>query len=213
MRTGQHYAIRLPLIAVLVAGLACATAQTGVSAQTTQPAQQAPSRHRLFGALTSISADALVVTGRDGAPITVRLTSDTKIFERAAAHLADIQAGDRIRIVAEKAQDGALTALAVQDIPAALATGGRGGGTRELPSGKVLVGGSIVSVGETSLSVAAASGSATTVAVPSTARIQRLTVVPAASLSTGMRLAVQGTGNADGSVTASVILVAGKATP
>jgi Domain of unknown function (DUF5666) len=212
VRTVRNFALSLPLIAVLAAGAAFATVGANVSAQTTQPAQQAQPRHRLFGAITSVSAGTVVVTGRDGKPVTVRVTSDTRIYERAAAHLAEIHSGDKVRIVARKAQDGSLTALAVEDTPSDLAIGGRSrSGVREMPSGKVFISGAVVSVGETSLSVASASGSSTTVAVSSNARIQRLTALSPAGLSTGMRLVVQGTGNPDGSLTASVILVAGKA--
>lgn len=212
VRNARQFASGFPVIAVLAVGLVFATVGTNASAQTPQPAQPAQPRHRLFGAITSVSAGTVVVTGRDGQPVTVHVTSDTRILERAAAHLADIHSGDQVRIVARKTQDGSLTALAVVGTPSDLAMDGRGrGGVRETPSGRVFIGGSVVGVGETSLSVASGSGSATTVAVPSSARIQRLTAFSASGLSTGMHLVVQGTGNPDGSLTASVILVAGKA--
>lgn len=209
MHKGRYSPLALALIAVLAVGLTFAAGGTNVSAQTTQPTQQVAPHHRLFGSITSISAEALVVTGRDGKPVTVRIASGTRIFERAAAQLSDIKAGDTVRIVAQKAQDGSFTALAVLDAPANLPSDEEGrGGTRELRSGRVLIRGSVASVSGTSLSVAAANGSATTIAVPSAARIQRLTALTATSLSAGMRVAVRGTSNPDGSVTASVIMVA-----
>lgn len=212
MRIGQRYVGGLSLIAVLITGVTFATAGTPVSAQTTQPPQQTTLRHGLSGTITAVFAGALTVTGRDGKPVTVRVGSDTRIFERVASLLADIKAGDRVQIVARKAQDGSLTALTVLDSPADLArSGGGSSGTRELPSGKVQVRGSVVSVGEASLSVATGSGPATNVAVPSTARIQRLLLLPATSLSSGMRVTVRGTTNPDGSMAASVIIVAATA--
>lgn len=211
VRMVRNFASGLPLVAVLSAGLVLAVVGANVSAQTTQPTQPAQPRHRLSGAITSVSAGTVVVTGRDGKPVTVRITSDTRIIERAAARLADIHSGDKVRIVARKAQDGSLTAQALVGAPSDLAIDGRSrDGVREMPSGRVFVGGSVVSVGDTSLSVAAASGSATIVTIPSTARIQRLATLPASGLSAGMRLLVQGTANPDGSLTASVIIVAGK---
>ena len=148
------------------------------------------------------------MTGRDGKPVTVKVTSDTKIFERAASHLTDVMTGDRVQILAQKAEDGSLTAVAVLDSPAVLARGGARSGTRVLRSGKVFVNGSVVSVSGASLAVAAGSDAATNVAVPPTARLQRLTVLSATSLSAGMRVAVRGATNPDGTVTASVITVA-----
>lgn len=208
MHKVRYYALDLALITVLTAGLAFAAVGTNVSAQTTQPPQQAQPRHGLFGTISSVSAGEFTMTGRDGKPVTVRVTSDTKIFARAASHLADVRAGDRVQILAQKAQDGSLTAVAMLDSPADLARGGTRSGTRMLRSGKVFVNGSVVSVSGASVSVAAGSGAATNVAVPPTARLQRLTVLSPTSLSAGMRVAIRGATNPDGSVTASVITVA-----
>ena len=208
MQKARNYALGLPLIAVLAAGFTFAAVGTNVSAQTTQPPQQAHPRHGLFGTITSVAAGEFTVTGRDGKPITVKVTSETRIFERTGSHLTDVQAGDRVQIVAQKAQDGSLTAVAMLDSPADLAREGTRSGTRVLRSGKVFVTGSVVSVSGTSLSIAAGSGAATNVAVPPTARVQRLSALSATSLSAGMRVAVRGATNPDGSVTASVITVA-----
>jgi hypothetical protein len=208
MQKVRNYVLGLPLIAVLAAGLVFTAVGTNLSAQTTQPPQQAHPRHGLFGTITSVVAGELTVTGRDGKPITVKVTSDTKIVERVSSHLTDVRAGDRVQVLAQKAQDGSLTAVAMLDSPADLATEGTRSGTRILRSGKVFVNGSVVSVSAASLSVAAGSGAATNVAVPPTARVQRLSALSATSLSAGMRVAVRGTTNPDGSFTASVITVA-----
>lgn len=201
----------LSLLAAVVIGLALAAVVTNVSAQTTRPPQQQPPpRLRLVGTIAVISAGEFSMTGRDGQRVTVRIASDTRIFGRIASRLADIAAGDRVLVVARKAQDGSLTALTVLDSPADLTRGGHSG-TREIRSGRVLVRGTAVSVGGTSLSIATGNASATSVAVPPTARIQRVTVLLPSSLSAGMRVAVGGTTNPDGAVTASVIIVSATA--
>ena len=62
----------------------------------------------------------------------------------------------------------------------------------------------------TTLSVASANGTATTVTVPQSARIERATLLPAASLTPGTRVGLRGTDNPDGTVTAVLIMVEGK---
>jgi Domain of unknown function (DUF5666) len=183
----------------LVIGIAMAV--TSVSA--------APA-HRVRGTIASVSADTIVVTGQDGKPVTVKTNPGTRIIGQTPGRFEDIKNGDLVRVVANKAQDGSLTAFAVRDVPSGLQIGTRGrGGQKELPSGKVLVSGSVVSIRGNMLSVTSTDAVVTTVTVPQGAQIQRVTQVPLGSLAPGVRVALQGTDNPDGTVTAVFIMVGG----
>ncbi len=210
MQRIRYYPLLIALMAVLAAGVTFATVQRHASAQT-QPPSQSTQQHRgnrVSGTIQSVSAGSFVVTGRDGKGYTVKTTATTKVVTQTAARLSDIKAGDTVRIMAQKGQDGSLTAVSVQDVPAGLGWSAPGrGGVRESSSGRVFVSGSVASVRGTSLSVASASGAATIVAVPASAKLQRWTTVPLTSLAAGAHVAATGTLNPDGSLSASTIMV------
>lgn len=210
---------------VLAAGcvsvaLAAAVASIGTRSAGAQPATPPPNVQQpasaqgtrpdpVIGAITSASAGTITVAGRDGAAVTVKTTSTTRIIGRADAALANVKAGDGVHVLADKAQDGSLTATAVQDVPAGLGVPMRGkGGPTQTRSGRTLVSGTVAEVRGGTLSVTAADGSLTEVAVPQTARIGTLVVLSPDSLVTGARVLVQGARNSDGSVTATLIMVA-----
>jgi uncharacterized protein DUF5666 len=206
----RYYSLLIALIAVLAAGVTFATVRIHASAQT-QPPSQGTQQHRgnrVSGTIQSVSAGSFVVTGRDGKAYTVKTTAATKVLTQSAARLSDVKAGDMVRVMATKAQDGSLTAVAVQAVPASLGYSAPGrGGVRDSNSGRVFVSGSVASVSGTSLSVASTGGAATTVAVPASAKISRMTTAPRASLVAGARVSASGTLNADGSLSATSIMV------
>jgi len=205
----RSYQVIIALIAVLAAGLTFASVRMHASAQTQPPAQTGQHHgNRVFGTIQSVSAGSFVVAGRDGKTYTVKTTAATKVLTQSNAGLRDIKAGDMVRIMAQKAQDGSLTATAVQAAPAGLGYAGPGrGGVRDTNSGRVFVSGAVAGVTGTSLSVASAGGTATTVAVPASAKISRLVSVPVTTLATGAHVAAMGTLNSDGSLSASTIMV------
>lgn len=179
-----------------------------------QPQTQLQKGHRFAGAIASVSEGSFVLTGRGGQSVTIHITSTTRLLRRQQATLADIQTGDAVRIIATKAPDGSLTARAVQDIGPGPQTQARSGGeVGETESGKVLVAGSVT--GNPSggvLTVASPDGQTTSVKVSQTTRISRLMTVPASSLTSGTHVLVEGSSNADGSVTATAIFVKGTRT-
>jgi len=213
----RFYPLRIALVAVLAAGVAFMTAGTYASAQTQPPSQTGQHRgNRVVGTIQSVAGDSFVVAARDGKTYTVRAAANTKVFTQAPARLSDIKTGDAVRILASKEQDGSLTAVAVQDVPAGLALGGRGGaagGQRAGSNGngansnRIFVAGSVVSLNGTSMSVASRDGTSTTVAIPASARISRMHGVPWTSLAAGARISALGTLNSDGSFSATTIMV------
>jgi translation initiation factor IF-1 len=189
----------------LVAGLAFIMF-TGIALVATN-ASAAPA-HLVLGTIASVSAETIVVTGRDGKPVSVKTNSGTRIVGRAPGRFEDIKNGDVVTVVATKAQDGSLTAVTIQDVPSGLQFGAQGrGGQRELKSGKVLVRGSVVGAQGNTLSVTSADAVVTAITVPQDAQVRRITPLTIASLAPGARVALQGTDNPDGSVTAVFILV------
>ena|GEM_PF-3430351 len=210
MQKVRYYSLLIALIAILAAGVTFATVRIHASAQT-QPPSQGTQQHRgnrVSGTIQSVSAGSFVVTGRDGKAYTVKTTAATKVLTQSAARLSDVKAGDMVRVMATKAQDGSLTAVAVQDTPASLGYSAPGrGGVRDTNSGRVFVSGSVARVSGTSLSVASTGGAATTVAVPASAKISRMTTAPLTSLIAGAHVAASGTLNADGSLSAATIMV------
>jgi hypothetical protein len=200
----------IALIAILAAGVTVASVRMHASAQTQPPAQGGQWHHgnRVFGTIQSVAGGSFVVMGRDGKSYTVVTTSGTRVLAAQRGRLSDIKVGDIVHVMATKGQDGSLSAVAVQDLPAGL-TLGRGGrsGPRDTNSDRVFVAGSVAGVSGGSLSVTSASGSATTVAVPESARIQRVAVLPVSSLAAGARVSAMGTLNPDGTLSASTVMV------
>jgi Domain of unknown function (DUF5666) len=168
--------------------------------------------HRVLGTIASVSSDTIIVTGQDGKPVAVKTNSGTRIVGRAPGRFEDIKNGDVVTVVANKAQDGSLTAVSVRDAPSGLQIGPQGrGGQRELKSGKVLVRGSVVGTQGNMLSITSTDAVLTAVTVPQDAQVRRITPLPMSSLAPGARVALQGTDNPDGTVTAVFILVGGNA--
>jgi len=201
--------MRLAALGTIVLALAVGIAPAGAQQVGAPPA----AGHRVAGTISSMSAGTMVVTGRDGAPVTVKTVAATKFIGRTSASAAAITPGDAVYVVADKAQDGSLTALAVQDVPAATGMPMRGrGGQTATRNGKTLVSGMVAQLRGGALSVSAADGTVTTVALPQSVKVSRLVAVPAATLAAGARVMVMGTSNPDGTMTASLILVAARAT-
>ena len=206
IRTTRQVLISFALFAALSLAAAAAWAQ---------PQPQSPPGNRprpLAGSIASVSDNAFVLTTRDGRSVTVRTTDSTRIVGRQPATLADIHAGDRVRILATKAADGRLTAQAVQDVPSALlsTTAQNPGGALRTRGDTVMLGGTVMGNPTSgTLAINSPNGQSTSVAVPSTARLSRMVLVPRSTLAAGARVIVRGTPNPDGSVTASTVFVPG----
>lgn len=193
----------------LGAALAFSTAAAWAQPQPQSPAGDRP--RPLVGSIASVSANTFALTTRDGRTVTVRTTASTRVVSRKPATLADVHAGDRVRILATKAANGGLTARAVQDIPAAIQLPRQfGGGMRTGRNDTVMIAGTVVGNPTAgTLTVDTSLGQNASVAIPSTAQVSQMVAVPASTLAAGSRVMVQGTPGADGTVTASMVFIAG----
>jgi hypothetical protein len=199
---------------ILVSLALAAALGVSTAAAWAQPQPQSPAGDRprpLAGSIASVAANSFVLTTRDGRTVTVRTTASTRVVSRKPATLADVHAGDGVRILANKAADGSLTARAVQDIPAAIQLPRQfGGGVRQGRDDTVMIAGKVVGNPTTgALTVDTSTGQNASVAIPSTAQVSQIVAVPASTLAAGSRVMVQGTPGADGSVTASTVFIVG----
>jgi hypothetical protein len=197
--------VTVALLATLSLVLPHASAQS----QTQIPAGNRS--YRLAGLIASASAGTFVLTVRGGRSVTIHTARSTRIISRQTATLADIHAGSTVHIVATKAADGTLAAQVVQDItfgpfgPAAMRQGSQN------ESGPAVIVGSVAGRPTTSsLMVITLTGERASVAVPPTARITRWVPMTASSLTAGTPVLVQAVSNADGNLTASVVIVRDK---
>ena len=101
------------LVLVASATLIAATATLSVSS-----AQQPPVRVR--GEIVKIDGNTLLIKGRDGANVTVKLSDNARVSGVVKASLADIKAGSYIGTSAMPQPDGSQRALHIHIFPEAL---------------------------------------------------------------------------------------------
>ena len=101
------------LVLVASATLIAATATPSVSS-----AQQPPVRVR--GEIVKVDGNTLLIKGRDGADVTVKLSDNARVSGVVKASLADIKAGSYIGTSALPQPDGSQRALHVHIFPEAL---------------------------------------------------------------------------------------------
>jgi hypothetical protein len=211
--TPRHILASFALFIALPFAVTGAWAQSQPQPQPRPQTQPGDRPHGLFGSIASVSNGNFALTDRGGRSVTVHTTGSTRIISRQQATLADVHTGDAVRIVAMKAPDGTLTARSVQDMTSAppIATHGRGE-AHQSQSGMMMIAGTVTGTpGAGTLTVTSPNGQQTPVTVPSGARVSRLVSIPISNLTVGTRVMVRGTSNADGSVTAAVVFVAGPA--
>ena len=101
------------LVLVASATLIAATATLSVSS-----AQQPPVRVR--GEIVKVDGNTLLIKGRDGADVTVKLSDNARVSGVVKASLADIKAGSYIGTSAMPQPDGSQRALHIHIFPEAL---------------------------------------------------------------------------------------------
>jgi hypothetical protein len=201
-----HRIRHLLVIGTLLATLSLVLPRASAQAQPqTKPGQ----RYHLGGVIVSASAGTFVVKGRGGRSATIHTTRSTRIIGRRQATLADIHAGSTVHVVADKAADGTLAARVVQDITLGPETSlqRRARASLDGPGPAVIVGSVAGRPTTSTLMVTTPTGERASVMVPTTARITRWVSITASNLTVGTSVMVQAVSNADGSLTALVVIL------
>jgi len=198
MRRQNRRAVPLALLALLAtAGLAFGG-----------PAGAAPGPITWNGTIQSVAPGTLILTTAAGRK-TVKTSATTNIVGRRPAKLSDIKTGDFIGVDSKKGADGSFTAVSIHIFPPQ-----QKGRSPErqftMTSGDTMTN-AIVTQYVTGVSgrtlTLTYEGGSTKIAVPPSATIQRLVVIPLTAVQPTMHATVRGTANADGSLTATSIQV------
>jgi hypothetical protein len=206
--------------------VACGSATAGGSASTPSPSARTGrglAGNIAFGQLVQITGPTLILSNSNG-DSTVTFASTTTITQTSTGTVTDITAGSCLTATGTKDSTGALTAASVTlSAPTAAGScttfgggGGGGGGTfSPRPSFSPPAGaaglnaarGKVKAVSGTSVTLTEASGTTTTIDVPTTVKVTTSTVVTATALQTGECLTAIGTKASSGAVAARVLTI------
>jgi hypothetical protein len=157
------------------------------------------------GRIAAINGSTIFVGSEDGSATTVAIQADTLILGRKLASLASIRPGEALGVAATKAEDGSLTATAINVFPPELWQRVRKG-QFPMASGQVMTNAQVERLG------AGVQGSTlylkydmltAAIAVPNSAEIHRSITLKLADLKLGDEVAVRGTRGAGGLLAAT----------
>ena len=212
---------------LLIAGCGSATA-SGTSATPTAGgfgARGAFGGGGTSGQLVQVNGTTLTVSTTKG-DVTVTYTGSTPITQASTGPTADIVAGSCVVIVGTKDATGAVTASSVSLRPAVNGActgtgfGGAGGGGFTRPSGAptrsgvptlnpntTFVNGMVTAVSGTQMTVQSATGSSTTITVPTTLTVNETQPASASDLTVNICLLARGTKDSSGVVAATALTI------
>ncbi len=193
----RHVCVRNGILALLVVGSLAFSAGPQTSA--------APASLGAEGTIASVGTSVVVIATQTGDHITARATPETRVMSRQPARPEDIVAGEFIAVTAKKEADGALTAVEINILPAALRGKSREG-QWPMETGNIMTNAVVTRVSGRTLSLTYKDGTAM-IKIPPQATVHRLTLVTLGDLKAGMHVTAHGTKNADGSIAASFIIV------
>lgn len=202
---------------------ACGSATPGGSASTPSPSARTGrglAGNLAFGQLVQITGPTLILSNSTG-DSTVTYAPTTTITQTSTGTVADITAGSCLTATGTKDSSGILTAASVTlSAPTAgscTTFGGSGGGRTFSPrpsfsppaaaAGLTAARGKVKAVSGTSVTLTEASGTTTTIDVPTTVKVTQATVVNATALQTGECLTAIGTKASSGAVAARVLTI------
>ncbi|MEA2684573.1 MAG: hypothetical protein QOK05_2901 [Chloroflexota bacterium] len=215
------------LATVLIAGLglaACGSAAaSGSGAASASPSPNGRARNGAQGELVQMNGTTLILSASTG-DVTVAYTPATTFQKTSNATFQDISAGECIVASGAKGASGDITVASVRlSVPVngvcaiAQGPGGAGapGGTRAAPSPGAaapnaaigLVAGMVKSVSGTAVAVQPSTGSAQTLAIPTTVAVSRSSSVSASDLALHECLTAQGAKDSSGTVSAQSITI------
>jgi hypothetical protein len=172
------------------------------------PAASAPaSQVSVSGAIGAVNGTTIFVTAADSIVTTVAIGTDTLILGRKAATLDSIRPGEALGVAATKAEDGSLTATAINVFPPELWQRVRKG-QFPMANGQVMTNAQMERLG------AGVQGDTlylkyemltAAIAVPKSADIRRSVALKLSDLSPGQKVTVRGSSGADGTLAASFL--------
>ena len=70
--------------------------------------------HKVLGTVTSAAPDLLSLKDRDGKPVTIQVTKDTRVKARTLLKVEEIKPGTRVVVTATIDKDSAMTATLIE---------------------------------------------------------------------------------------------------
>ena len=160
------------------------------------------------GTVASLSQGRLTLTAADGTTKEAVLSPATMILERQKATLTDIQEGDAMGVTAHRAEDGNMTATAINIFPSGLYKMVKKGQFPMQQPGQIMTN-AVVSAyaanGNSHQLTMKYAGETYPIVVPDDTQIFRLLAVDRGMVKEGMHVLIRGTQNADGTLKAAVI--------
>jgi len=189
-----------PVLVILMALLLTGAAVAGFA--------QAAMTVAVDGTVASISAGQITLTAADGSTKSAMLSAGTMILERSKATLTDIKEGDAMGVTAHRAEDGNMTATAINIFPAELWKVVRKGQFPMQQPGQIMTN-ALVSAyaakGDSHALTMKYGDETYPIVVPDSTEMYRLSSVEKSLVKEGMHVLVRGSANSDGSITAAVV--------
>ncbi|HUI72896.1 MAG TPA: DUF5666 domain-containing protein [Spirochaetia bacterium] len=196
----EHFRPSLTVLVVSIGLLVAGAATAGFA--------QAAMAVSVGGTVASVSAAQITLTAADGTTKSVVFSPDTMILERSKAMLADIKEGDAMGVTAHRAEDGNMTATAINIFPAELWKVVRKGQFPMQQPGQIMTN-AVVSAympkGDTHALTMKYGDETYPIVVPDSTEIYRLSSVEKSLVKEGMHVLIRGNANADGSIAAAVV--------
>jgi len=111
--TFRMFALGLTLLATATLGVPAALAQQQPGAE--KPSAQTPKTVTITGMVSKVSESSVTLVDSNKAEQTIAIDANTKILKAGkAATPADLQANDKVEVVAAKGEGDALTAITIK---------------------------------------------------------------------------------------------------
>jgi hypothetical protein len=160
------------------------------------------------GTIQSINGSTLTIAGRNGQAVQVVTSASTRVTKVSTSSVSDIAKGEVVVAFGTSSGTNSMAAdrISITSPTGAAAPNGAASGTPgRRPLGTGAIAGTVTSVGNGTLTVSEADGTAITVTTSAATTVTKTVDSSVADLATGQSVVVRGTTNADGSVNAAQI--------
>jgi hypothetical protein len=168
----------------------------------------APEEFVLQGTLVSVSGTSVALVARPGHQVTVQLGRSLRVLTRRRVSPAQIGPGDFVGVAARKEPDGSLTAVSINIFPPEL-KGQIRVGQWPMATGNIMTNAivtDVVRVGKGAVTLRYPGGTAV-IALPPSVSVHRLALAARRDLRSGEHVAIRGVRSADGTLSASSIVI------